>query len=127
VTADEHDAAIALTSHLPQVLSTALGAALAQRLGEPAVAGLCGPGIASLLRLADSPGGVWAAILDANAAAVAQEVRAFAAILRTVADEVEAHDAGALAARFAAAGSVRARLGTNDVAAGSVTRDTPSF
>ena len=120
VGADRHDALIAASSHLPQLIATALGQHLAGRLDEPALADLCGPGLRSSLRLAASPWSTWGDILDANAAAVAQEVRGFADVLRSVADDVERGDREALARRFGAAGEAHARLSANDGSGESV-------
>jgi prephenate dehydrogenase len=114
VEAAAHDAAVAATSHLPQVLATALAQRLGERLDEPGLADLCGPGVRTSLRLAASPWATWGDILEANAEAVAQEVRGFADVLRSVADDVERRDREALARRFDAAGAAHARLGAND-------------
>jgi prephenate dehydrogenase len=63
VTAEEHDAAVAVTSHLPQLLSTALAAHLHdQNLGD-----FAGSGLRDFLRLARSPEAMWGPILEANA------------------------------------------------------------
>ncbi len=62
VTAEEHDAAVALTSHLPQVLSTALYAYLGDK---PEVAKFAGSGLRSF-RLAASDGEMWHSVLAAN-------------------------------------------------------------
>ncbi len=62
VTAAEHDAAVALTSHLPQVLSTALFAYLGER---PEVLELAGGGLRSF-RLAASDGAMWHSVLAEN-------------------------------------------------------------
>lgn len=79
VTAEEHDAAVALTSHLPQVLSTALFAYLSER---PELRKFAGRGLRSF-RLAASDGEMWHSVLAANrdqlrphAEQVAQLVRA---------------------------------------------------
>lgn len=61
VEAAEHDAAVALTSHLPQVLSTALFAYLDPDLAKK----FAGGGLRSF-RLAASDGGMWASVLEAN-------------------------------------------------------------
>ena len=63
VEAAEHDAAVALTSHLPQLLSTALGAYLHD---HPETAPFGGSGLQTFLRLAASDASVWRPILDAN-------------------------------------------------------------
>jgi prephenate dehydrogenase len=65
MTAAEHDAAVALTSHLPQLLSTALGCFLAQELPDNARQ-TAGPGLESMLRLAKSDYGLWQDILITN-------------------------------------------------------------
>ena len=79
VTAEEHDAAVALTSHLPQVLSTAL---LAYLSDKPELQKFAGGGLRSF-RLAASDGEMWHSVLAANrdnlrphADAIAQLVRA---------------------------------------------------
>jgi prephenate dehydrogenase len=79
VDAAQHDAAVALTSHLPQVLSTALFAHLS---GQPDVSRFAGAGLRSF-RLAASDGAMWHSVLEANrdnlrphADAIAQLVRA---------------------------------------------------
>ena len=61
VDAEEHDRAIALTSHLPQILSTALAAAI-----DPELLRFAGPGLQTFLRLAGSDATVWAPIVEAN-------------------------------------------------------------
>jgi len=60
----EHDAAMALTSHLPQVLSTALASLVAQKRVDPI---FIGAGLKTFLRLALSSYEVWGSVLDANA------------------------------------------------------------
>ena len=111
-----HDRLVALTSHLPQLVSVALGATLAGRLGEPSLAQLCGPGLGSMLRLAESPWPLWRQILGANADAVAQEVRALAAILSEAADALETGQSDRLAESFDAAASAVAALRANATA-----------
>ena len=118
--AARHDALIAFSSHLPQIVATALGALLADRFDEAGLAELCGPGLRSSLRLAESAWSTWDGILDANAEAVAQEVRGFADVLRSVADDVERRDREALARRFAASSTAVRRLGANDASSQSV-------
>lgn len=68
----KHDAAMALTSHLPQVLSTALASLLEQKHIDPV---FIGTGIKTLLRLASSSYEVWASVLDANARNIAEAER----------------------------------------------------
>ena len=59
----DHDRAVALTSHLPQILSTALAA----HVGESeADARFAGTGLKTFLRLAESDASVWMSIIGAN-------------------------------------------------------------
>jgi prephenate dehydrogenase len=67
VDASAHDAAVALTSHLPQILSTALAAHL-QRSGVEVR--FAGTGLRTFLRLAQSDASVWAPIIAANRYAI---------------------------------------------------------
>ena len=64
---DEHDRAVSLTSHLPQLASTALAAALQQRVGRSRALAVAGPGLCDATRLALSPYEVWRDILATNA------------------------------------------------------------
>ncbi|HJQ39422.1 MAG TPA: prephenate dehydrogenase/arogenate dehydrogenase family protein [Thermoanaerobaculia bacterium] len=68
VDAEEHDRAVALTSHLPQILSTALAAYLGEH--EDALR-FAGSGLQTFLRLAGSDASVWKSILDTNRANIA--------------------------------------------------------
>ncbi len=85
----DHDRSVALLSHLPQVVASALAGQLvrpgtgAQRTGI--VAGLSGPGLADTTRLAAGSPDLWTEILCANAQEVAPVVRALAEDLLTVA------------------------------------------
>ncbi len=96
----DHDRIVALTSHLPQLLSLALAGRLGDRLDETGVAELCGPGMRSMLRLAGSSWAVWRGVLAANGEAVAQEVRGLTAILTEFARVLEAGEEEALAPAF---------------------------
>ena len=59
---DAHDRAVALTSHLPQVLSTALASVVGREFDS--VGPYAGEGMKTFLRLAGSPSEVWSATLD---------------------------------------------------------------
>lgn len=56
-----HDQAVAITSHLPQILSTALAATLPLEVLD-----FAGGGLATFLRLADSDASVWKPIIHEN-------------------------------------------------------------
>lgn len=80
VSAEEHDAAVALTSHLPQVLSTALAAYLSDR----DLLDYAGSGLRTFLRLAGSDAAVWGPILAANRDNLAPHAQAIAELVRQI-------------------------------------------
>jgi prephenate dehydrogenase len=104
VSAGEHDAAVALLSHLPQVTASALagllvqGGASGQEGSHRSVTslGLSGPGLADTTRLAASDPALWSEILRLNAPRVAPVVKALVEELLELhhALEVLAHEAG---------------------------------
>jgi prephenate dehydrogenase len=63
----EHDRLVALVSHLPQLLSTALASLIAD---HPEAAQVAGPAAADLTRLARSPYDIWRDIFSTNAAEI---------------------------------------------------------
>lgn len=65
--AAEHDRLVALVSHLPQLLSTALASLVAD---HPEAARVAGPAAADLTRLARSPYDIWRDIFSTNAAEI---------------------------------------------------------
>jgi prephenate dehydrogenase len=81
VSAAEHDAAVALTSHLPQVLSTALAAYLEQHGIEER---FVGSGLRTFLRLASSDASVWLPVLESNSAHVAPHAEAVGRIAKDI-------------------------------------------
>jgi prephenate dehydrogenase len=67
LTAEEHDAAVALTSHLPQLAASALAAFVARRaIPESYEEAFLGPGFRDTTRLAGSSPSLWAEILQRN-------------------------------------------------------------
>lgn len=76
MSAQEHDRAVALTSHAPQVLSSLLAARLLDADSE-AVA-VSGQGLRDMTRIAESDPDLWRAILDSNADSVAGVLEAYA-------------------------------------------------
>ena len=98
--AADHDRVVALTSHLPQLLATALAAELESR-DEPLADALLGPGGRAFLRLAGSSFEVWRDVLDHNRDEVE---RALAAVSARGGQPVEAlAEEFGLAHRFAGA------------------------
>ena len=96
LTPEEHDAQVALSSHLPQLLSTALASMLTGKV----TTSTAGPGLQSMTRLALSSHELWRDILATNHLAIADALREFAGTLDQVQAELER---GELEARFAEA------------------------
>ena len=65
MTPERHDAAVAWSSHLPQLISTALGYTLS-RAANPDVELVAGPGLMDMTRLAMSSPDLWKSILATN-------------------------------------------------------------
>jgi prephenate dehydrogenase len=63
-----HDRLVAWSSHLPQLASTALAAVIGDQ--QPTAAGIAGPGLTDMTRLALSSYDLWRDILDTNHAEV---------------------------------------------------------
>jgi len=80
--AEEHDASVALISHVPQVVASLMAA---QLVGAPEPAlGLAGQGLRDVTRIAAGDPGLWTQILAGNAGAVAAVLRGFATDLEPV-------------------------------------------
>jgi prephenate dehydrogenase len=71
---DEHDRAVAWTSHLPQMASTALASALADAHARPEMAG---PGLIDMTRLALSSYDLWRDILATNSEHIERALSAY--------------------------------------------------
>jgi prephenate dehydrogenase len=81
VDASEHDRAIALTSQLPQILSTALAVYLHDQNIDLRFAG---PGLRTFLRLAGSDASVWSPVIAANRENLRGHVEEIAQLVRDV-------------------------------------------
>ena len=84
LSAAEHDRYVALVSHAPHVVAAAMAARLAQA-DDPALV-LAGQGIRDVTRIAAGDSRLWAQILVANAAPVAEVLAAVAADLAAAAE-----------------------------------------
>lgn len=84
----EHDDAVALVSHVPQVAASLVAAALTQA-SEEALA-LAGQGLRDVTRIAAGDPVLWAAILAGNAAPVARVLRGLQADLGRVVGALDA-------------------------------------
>lgn len=88
--AAEHDAAVALVSHAPQVLASTLASVL---VDEPTDRlGIAGQGMADTTRIAASNTDLWVQILRANAGPVAAVLRRVMDRLQVAADALESAD-----------------------------------
>jgi prephenate dehydrogenase len=101
MSAEAHDRAVALSSHLPQVTASALAAALVEAAED--VVRVSGPGLQDTTRIAASDPDLWVDVLSSNAAFLAAPVAGLAAELRSAADAFAAlaRDDGDAAARSA--------------------------
>lgn len=81
MTAGEHDHAVSLVSHVPQLVSSLVAARLVEA-PEDAL-GLAGQGLRDLTRIAASDPKLWTAIITGNASAIRE-------VLRAVRDDLEA-------------------------------------
>lgn len=101
MTAREHDRAMALVSHLPQLVSSALAAVVKGEPDAAALVNLSGAGYRDMTRLAASQWSVWRDILATNPAPLAAALDALLEKLAAVRDELRdfpAADGGKLAA-----------------------------
>lgn len=97
MSAEEHDQIVALTSHLTQVIASALMLAVGEG-GAAAVdpLQLAGPGLRDMTRVAGSPGDLWLGILRHNAANVLAALDEFELVLnrfRKAIQEIDNTDA----------------------------------
>lgn len=91
---DVHDRAMALVSHLPQLVSCALASAVERRAGSDTLADLAGAGYRDTTRLAAGAWGIWRDILATNAEGVADALDPFIDALAAARDELREHSRG---------------------------------
>lgn len=85
--AADHDQAVALVSHLPQIISSLLAKQLA---GKPVSwLELSGGGLRDMTRIAASDPGLWKEIIAANSAAIAPLLKSLAADLNSLISNIE--------------------------------------
>jgi prephenate dehydrogenase len=102
--AAEHDGAVALVSHLPQVAASLVAGRLRHAPDE--AVGLAGPGLRDVTRIADSDPMLWAQILSANAGPVLGLLRELRADLDGVIAALDALAGGPAVAERGARGVV---------------------
>jgi len=92
MTPPEHDRAVALISHAPQVLSSVLAAQL--NAARPEYVQIAGQGLRDMTRIAGSDGALWTQILAANAGPVAEVVQQVVAHLERFLSDLRAVEQG---------------------------------
>ena len=83
MTPDEHDTAVALTSHVPQILASWLAAAADEHTLDAA-----GPAFSDMTRISGGSDAIWKDIFATNGAAVADIIGAAAADFAAIADQL---------------------------------------
>lgn len=104
MSAAEHDNVVALTSHLPQLLSTAISVTLAEQ-GNSRLLEVFGPGLLDMTRLAMSSADVWNSVLETNRKEIVNALGEFTKRLQALVANLEAgrdiNDLFAIARNFA--------------------------
>jgi prephenate dehydrogenase len=94
MTADEHDRAMALVSHLPQLVASALAAVIKEDADAGALIDLSGAGYRDMTRLAASSWSVWRSILTTNPAHIVMALDALVEKLSAVRAELRGEREG---------------------------------
>lgn len=89
MTAVEHDRAMALVSHLPQIVSSTLAAVTKDQPDADALISLSGAGYRDMTRLASSSWSMWGDILATNSTETAAALDALVGKLTAVRDELQ--------------------------------------
>lgn len=105
---EEHDAAVALISHLPHLLAAALVNTVSAE--NPAAFALCGSGFRDTTRVASGPPAMWAEILRENRAGLEHSAHAMIETLRAMLTLLGSGDAGGIEQSLADAKAARDRL-----------------
>jgi len=92
MSAAEHDRSVALVSHVPHLVASAMAAQCADAPAEALA--LAGPGLRDVTRIAASDSGLWTEILTANAVAARAIVLALAGRLQLAAGVLDAAAGG---------------------------------
>lgn len=122
MTAADHDAAVAMISHLPQVLATALVNEAADRINA---LDLAAGSFRDLTRVAASDPAIWVDLLGINNADVVAAIDDFRGRLDTVADALRDGDRGSIEAFLTRGQEVRRGLAPPAVAVRVALADEP--
>jgi prephenate dehydrogenase len=108
LSAEQHDHAVAFTSHLPQLASTALVLAAARNLSADGSAKTVGPGFQDMSRLALSSFDMWKDILDSNAVEIDAALESYIEVLTAL--RLRMKNTSAIESSFKEASDFRKRL-----------------
>lgn len=122
MSAEDHDVAVALASHVPHLTASALVSLVA---GNPLAFELAAGGFRDLTRVAMSRAEWWPEVLVENREAVISGLRSLAAGLDGIAEELEAEDHGLIGARLAETGRIRRTLAAPVASVRLVLEDRP--
>ncbi|MBT8246631.1 MAG: prephenate dehydrogenase/arogenate dehydrogenase family protein, partial [Acidimicrobiia bacterium] len=122
MTAAEHDDAVAVISHLPQVLAAALVGEAAE---HPAGLGLASGSFRDLTRVAASNPALWTDLLVGNGEPLAAVIEAYAARLHRWADAVRDGRTTEVGETLATAGEIRRAMAPSAVAVAVALADQP--
>jgi len=115
MTAEDHDSALAWTSHLPQAAASALMSAVGDAAGRrPEIWDLAGPGLHDSTRIAGSDPAIWADILIENRAAAGRALEAYQGRLAALRSALGRGDRAAVRDLVASGRSARRRLEDDD-------------
>lgn len=93
MTAVDHDRALALVSHLPQLVSSALAKTVKEQDDAVTLLALAGPGYKDMTRLADSSWLMWRDVLASNSAEIAAALDLIIDKLSSFRDELKRFEA----------------------------------
>jgi prephenate dehydrogenase len=122
MTAAEHDDAVAVISHLPQVLAAAL---VGEATEHPAGLGLASGSFRDLTRVAASNPELWTDLLVGNGEPLAAVIEAYAARLHRWADAVREGRTTEVGETLARAGEIRRAMAPSAVAVAVALADQP--
>ncbi len=122
MSAEEHDDAVAVISHLPQILAAAL---IREAMEHPAGLGLASGSFRDLTRVAASDPDLWADLLVRNSIPVVEVIASYRKRLDAWATAVEAGDEKELAEALREAGQARKDLAPPVVAVEVALADRP--
>ncbi len=122
MTAAEHDIAVALASHLPHLMASALVETVA---ADPDAFAVAGGGFRDLTRIAASKAPWWPDVLVENRLAVVDAIEAVSGRLSAIADELRSGERDAISRRLDATADIRRSMAAPVVGVRLVLEDRP--